>query len=171
MKKHILGILLFSLIVGSAGIIYGYFNLIKVSVQKSDTCRFRTNDSDSGGAGSGGYRPILRQAVLDLKTKQINWEFSDKNLKTSIALHFYTVDAYGSKHLKTEYVRTTSDFASSYLWLDNLKSYENLYVIADEYPNTHRSVASIPAFEMREATSVLLYSGKQDYSAEKYLKK
>jgi hypothetical protein len=171
MKKHILGILLFSLIVGSAGFIYGYFGLIYKSVIKSENCRFRINESDTGGSGSSGYRPILRQVVLDLKTKQINWEFSDKNLKTSIALHFYTVDSNGSKYLKTEYVRSTNDFTSSYLWLDNLKSYENLYVIAVEYPNTHRSMASIPAFDLRKATSVLLYSGKQDYLGEKYLKK
>jgi hypothetical protein len=102
-----------------------------------------------------------------LKTKQINWEFDQNKLKTNIALHFYAVDSNGSRYLKTEYARTTIDFKTSYLWLNSLKSYENLYVIADDFPNTHRSMSSIPAFDMSKATPVLLYSGKQGFLKEK----
>jgi hypothetical protein len=166
MKKHILGIALFSLIIGSAGIFYSFF------ADDYDTYNIVETEVYSYESFDGGFvesQPIIRQAVLDLKTKQINWEFSNRNNKADIALYFYIVDSHGVRYLNSEHTRTTNDFVSSYIWLDNLKSYENLYVIAVDM-NTHRAQSAIPRFEINKATSVLLYSGKQGYLAEKYNK-
>jgi hypothetical protein len=162
MKKHIFGIALFVTIVGISGIAYSVFIRDETII-----CSFPVNPLKYRDTTIQTNQPLVKQVVLDLKTKQINLEFSENNLKTSIALHFYTVDSNGSKYLKTQYAQTTSDFTSSYLWLNNLKSYQNLYVIADEDPNTHRGMSSIPAFDMSKATPVLLYSGKQGFLKEK----
>jgi hypothetical protein len=153
MKKHVFGIAIFVTIIGISGIAYSVF--------VRDTpiiCSFPVNPENYVDDEIQPSQHLIKQAVLDLKTKQINWEFDQNKLKANIALHFYAVDSNGSKYLKTEYVRTTRDFKTSYLWLNSLKSYENLYVIADEYPNTHRGMSSIPAFDMSKATPILLYS-------------
>jgi hypothetical protein len=162
MKKHILGIALFVSIAGIIGIAFSVF-----IPDETIICEFPVNPAKYRDQATRTNFPLVKQVVLDLKTKQIAWEFTDNELKTSISLHFYTVDSKGSRYLKTEYARTTSDLTNSYSWLNGLKSYENLYVIADDYPDTHRSMSSIPAFEMSIATPVLLSSGKQAFPKEK----
>lgn len=166
MKKHILGIALFVSILGISGIAYSVFIRDETII-----CEFPVNPLRYADPGIRTNQPLIKQVVLDLKTKQINWEFSENKLKSSIALHFYTVDSNGSKYLKTEYVRTSGDLTSSSLWLNGLKSYENLYVIADDYTNTHRSMNVIPSFDMSKATPILLYSGKQGLLKEKHSRK
>jgi hypothetical protein len=162
MKKHIFGIALFVTIVGISGIAYSVF-----IQEKTIICLFPVNPVKHEDHEIRSGQPLVKQVVLDLKTKQINLEFSDNKLKTRIALHFYTVDSNGSRYLNTEYARTSSDTTSSYFWLNGLKSYENLYVIADEYPNTHRGTSSVPGFDMSKATPVLLDSGKKEIQKEK----
>ena len=172
MKKHIIGFTLFSIIVGTAAFIYAMFNVVNVEevfapaytpTYQTKSCWKMKRDSKETNVGS----PVVRQAVLDLKTKQLNWEVAAPETKSKIALHFFIKDENGTRYINSALAPETSfengviKATSSYLWLDNLASYENLYVIAEftsrsDYKNKYAQ----PKFDSSNATSVLLYSGE-----------
>jgi len=172
MKKHIIGFTLFSIIVGTAAFIYAMFNVVNVEevfapaytpTYQRNSCWKMKRDFKESNVGS----PVIRQAVLDLKTKQLNWELATPQPNSKIALHFFIKDESGTRYINSA-LAPESGFengvvkaTSSYLWLDNLDSYENLYVIAEitsrsDYKNKNNQ----PKFDQAKATSVLLYSGK-----------
>lgn len=194
MKKHIIGLTLFSVIVSAAAIVYAVFNVPKIVsiapmhyiVAERTHCKMKRAANRSAVDS-----PAVTQAVFNLKTKQLNWEFtapsSDADSKISIdfsdasskiALHFFVKNKNGTRYLNS--VLTPGLAASendvikasgSYEWLDNLDSYENLYVTA-EYTTWEKfqDKAVQPKFDSEKATSVLLYSGEQGYSTEKYFR-
>lgn len=182
MKKHIIGFTLFSIIVGTAAFIYAMFNVVKVeevftpaytpTYQRNSCWKMKRELKETSVAS-----PVVRQAVLDLKTKQLNWELAAPLSNSQIALHFFVKDENGTRYINSAFVPKSgfengvNKATSSYQWLDNLDSYENLYVTAEfttwsDYQNRRLQ----PKFDAGRATSVLLYSGEQGYVTEKYFK-
>ncbi len=184
MKKHIFGLAFFSFIVGATAIIYSMFNFVNVeevfvspqtSTRATSCWKMKRESRESKFAS-----PIIKQAVFDLKTKQLNWELAtpktDSNLK--IALHFFVKDdKTGARYINSALVPVSSNpegtinGTSSFQWLDNLQSYENLYVIAEYISlDKFKSKSYQPKFDAGKAASVLLYSGEQGYLSEKYFR-
>ena len=190
MKKHIFGLAIFSIIVSAAAIVYAVFNVPKIVsiapthyiVTERTHCKMKRAANRSAVDS-----PAVTQAVFDLKTKQLSWEFTApssnadseisidfSDASSRIALHFFVKNKNGTRYLNSV---LTPGFAASenlvikasrsYEWLDNLDSYENLYVTA-EYTTWKKfqDKAVQPEFDAEKATSVLLYSGEQNYVTE-----
>ncbi len=193
MKKHIIGLTLFSFIVSAAAIVYAVFNvpeIVQVAAQRYVVAERTHCKMKRAVDNSQADSPVVTQAVFDLKTKQLNWElvaplssdskiavsFSDADSK--IALHFFVKNKNGTRYLNsvlTPSFATPENFviksSGSYEWLDNLDSYENLYVTAEStsWKKFHDKTVQ-PKFNAEKATSVLLYSGEQGYLTEKYFR-
>ncbi len=182
MKKHIIGFTLFSIIVGTAAFIYTMFNVVKVeevftpayspTYQRNSCWKMKRDLKESNVSFL-----IVRQAVFDLKTKQLNWELTAPQINSKIALHFFVKDKNETRYINSvlapglSYENGVMKATSSYEWLDNLDSYENLYVMP-EYTTREKfeNKNVLPKFVAGKATSVLLYSGEQGYLTEKYYK-
>lgn len=170
MKKHILGFALFSFIVAATIFIYamlGLFNIEEVTVPNYSpgystvkSCWKMQRDTRAANSGS----PLIKQAVFNLKSKQLKWELDTTEINTPIALNFFIKDEKGTRYVNSTYVPTIAyrdgrvRATSSYEWLNNLDSYENLYVTAEPvtsrfYKNKHFR----PEFNASNATAVLLY--------------
>ncbi|MGI8788016.1 MAG: hypothetical protein ACR2HG_09680 [Pyrinomonadaceae bacterium] len=171
MRKHFIGLGLFSFIVVSAAVIYAVFSVPEINsviVSRYETTSMPTSCWRMKRESSETkVRPLMvKQAVLDLKTKQLNWELTVPSPTSQITLHFFVKDKN-----KTRYINSISvpagfengivNAASSYKWLDNLASYENLYVMP-EYTSQDKlkNENAPPKFDADKATSVLLYSGE-----------
>lgn len=182
MKKHIIGLALFSFIVITAGFVYSMFSVARVEevfvVTNSETysptksCWKMKRDSKQSSVGD----IKVKQAVFDLKTKQLNWELAAPLREgSSIALHFFVKNADGTRYLNSALAPQTGfengviKATSSYEWLDRLESYENLYVVP-ELTTWSEFQKRQPKFNAEKATSVLLYSGEQGYLTEKYFR-
>ena len=182
MKKHIIGFTIFSIIVGTAAFIYAMFNIVNVEevftpaytpAYQGKSCWKMKQDLKESNVDS----PVVRQAVLDLKTKQLNWELAAPQTKSKIALHFFIKDENGTRYINSA-LAPESGFengvikaTSSYLWLDNLDSYKNLYVVAEFTSwSNYQNKNNPPKFDSGRATSVLLYSGEQGYLTEKFFR-
>lgn len=193
MKKHIIGLTLFSFIVSAAAIVYAVFNVPKIVpvapmrfvVAERTHCKMKRAANHSQVD-----LPVVTQAVFDLKTKQLNWELaaplsSGSNTSidfsgagSKIALHFFVKNKNGTRYLNSVLapgLATSENLvikgSGSYEWLDNLNSYENLYVTAESTSwKKFQDKTVQPEFDAEKATSVLLYSGEQGYLTEKYFK-
>ena len=169
MKKHFFGFALFSFIVGTAAVVYAMFNVVsveEVTVRNYSTysptksyCKMKRELRESNVDS-----PTIKQAILNLKTKQLKWELAAPENNSKIALHFFIKDESGTRYLDSvlapayghEYgtIRATS----SYLWLDNLESYENLYVTAEPISTSaYKNKNFQPKFDQSKATAVLIY--------------
>jgi hypothetical protein len=169
MKKHFWGFALFSFIVGISAIIYGMFNVLAVEeVGQSYTATYSPTKScwkmkrESSRTNFGS--PMVKQAVFNLKSKQLRWELDTSEVNTPVALNFFIKDEKGTRYVNSTFVpmsayRDNSVRAtSSYLWLDNLESYENLYVIAEPVlSGAYKNKNFQPNFDARRATAVLVY--------------
>lgn len=177
MKKHIIGFAIFSVIVGTAILVKSILyvpevkNYTYTSVTKTSCWKMKQEASKD-------TPPIVRQAVLDLNTKQIDWELKVPRNESSVALHFFVNDSRGARYLETVFAPRSAasdgnlEFTSSYLWLDNLGSYQNLYVVPETISGAGFRMKDFqPKFNEQNATSVILYSGKSGYLTEKYFKK
>ncbi len=108
----------------------------------------------------------VRQAVFNLKTKQLNWEIAAPPVKSKIALHFFVKDGKGTRYVNSVLVPTKGgsvngiiNATNSYEWLNRFASYENLYVLA-EFTSSDEFKKRQPKFDAEKATSVLLYLGE-----------
>lgn len=171
MKQHIFGFVLFTLIVGTAGFVSAVFtelpsrDAVKVSevprtVEYKSSCWKRVKPS-SKQTWISSARVV--QATLNQKTRQLETDLlierETKSFETVlVSLHFFTKDAKGTRYLATEkvwlepYFNTNNiaaqSITSSYKWLDELGSYENLYVTAETKGGT-------PTFSESNAMPVL----------------
>lgn len=170
MKKHIFGFALFSFIFGATAVIYGMFtvnsvNEVKMPVDYSGYAQTRSCWRMKREARETNvHSPIVRQAILNLKTKHLSWELDRARVDAPIALNFFVKDEKGTRFVHSQLVPMSAygdEFVnanSSYEWLDNLDSYENLYVIAE--PLSQREQGNkifSPEFDAAKATPVLLY--------------
>lgn len=171
MNRHIAGFILFSFIIGTTAFIYAMFSVITVrevsalTYSPAKSCWKMKREIRESNIGS----PVISQAVLDLKTKQLSWKLAAPKTDSSIALHFFVKDEKGTRFIASElalgagYGSNAKKFTSSYLWLDKLGSYNNLYVIAEPISIFNFKNKKVnPKFDASKAAPVLLYSGDQD---------
>ncbi len=186
MKKHIIGFAIFSLIVGTTAFIYAMFNVVRVEEVPAPTYYQTYSPTKSCWKMKRELReskldsPKISQAVFNLKTKQLDWKLDTPEIAAPIRLHFFVKDENGTRYIASEQILSSGlrsgqvgmdkraidmegregevKFTSSYLSLDNLDSYENLYVIAERVPQTR--VNYQPKFDAVKATAVLVDSGK-----------
>lgn len=167
MKKHIFGFALFSFIVGTAIFIYSMLNPFKVennsapnyspSDLRVNSCWRMKRNLNTKRSGS----PIIKQAIFNLQSKQLNWELDTSTINTPIALNFFIKDDKGTRYINTKivpinaYHNGRTGAASSFLWLNNLDSYENLYVTAEPVTNNYEDVSK--DFDLSKAAPVLIY--------------
>ncbi len=176
--KHIIGLALFSFIVSAAAVVYALFNVPEivpvyeivltpqyVPAQRTH-CKMKKNTKINSIE--------VRQAVLDLQTKQFNWELSAPDVDEPIALHFFSKDNRGTRYIASEQVADTFSrngvlrFSDSYEWLNKRKSYENLYVIAqfaseaENYSENYQVYDNKfqPKFDAAKATAVTVDYGE-----------
>jgi hypothetical protein len=185
MNKHIVGLIIFSFIVGISAIIASFFvqmpqipTLDQVRVSGENPYIYRGHKS----CGKKKRKPRPRdyselasakvsQAVFDLDKKQLDTEFTiertnDSTETVNVALHFFVNDRYGVQSIATEFITLNPNFdigdkavttkISSFKWLNNLESRENLYVMPEVVTNEYNYTNYPPTFDSSEATAVLL---------------
>ena len=179
MFKHFVGFVIFSFIVGlscfaagffyempNADSVYVYEKPVKVYEKRS--CNFRKYKASE----SSDIK--LKQAVFNIKTKQLATSFEMKSIYdeakyVNLKLHFFAKDADGARYLATEdisilpetnnYGITKWSEISSFLSLNNLNDYDNVYVIpdADEgYVYSESNNKIVPLFEEAKAFPVII---------------
>lgn len=167
MKKHILGFALFSFIVGTAIFIYAILNPFKV--EKNSVPAFSPADLQVNSCwrmkrnlnAKRNNSPVIKQAIFNLQTKELNWELDTSNVNAPIALNFFVKGEKGTRYINTKvipmnaYHNGKTGAASSFLWLNNLDSYENLYVTAE--PLSSDNVNFSKDFDLSKAAPVLIY--------------
>lgn len=185
MNKHIIGLIIFSFIVGMSAIIASFFvpmpqmpKIDSVSVSESNDYVYRGSTSckkKKRKPRPKDYSEMasakVSQAVFDLNKKQLDTQFTieradDSTETVKVALHFFVNDRFTVQHIKTEFVTLTPNFdmgdkamttkISSFRWLNNLESRENLYVIAEVVTDSYNHKNYAPVFDSYEATAVLL---------------
>jgi hypothetical protein len=173
MNKHIAGFILFSFIIGMTAFIYAMFNIVRLvevpaptysqTYSSKTSCWKMKRQLRESNFGS----PVIEQAVFNLKTKRFSWKLAAPETDLPIALHFFVKDKNGIRYISTEQdinsVRYKElNFSSSFIWIDNLDSYANLYVMAELVPTSRRYNKNFqPEFDVSRAAPVLLYSGDQ----------
>ncbi|HXH69648.1 MAG TPA: hypothetical protein VNI60_04790 [Pyrinomonadaceae bacterium] len=169
MIKHYFGFALFSFIVGTTAVVYAIFNVVNVNevtvpnystYSPAKSCWKMKRES----RGSNLSAPTIKQAIFNLKTKQLSWELSAPETNSNIALHFFVKDENGTRYINSMVKQAfrheygTTKAVSSYLWLDNLESYENLYVIAEPVSSgAYIDKNFQPKFDQSKAVAVLVY--------------
>ncbi len=185
MNKHIIGLIIFSFIVGMSAIIASFFvpmpqmpKLDSVKVSEANDYIYRGTKSCKKKKRKPRIKNYdilasakVSQAVFDIEKKRLNTEFTieradDSTETVNIALHFFVNDGYAIQHIKTEYVTLTPNFdigdkaitqnKSSFRWLNKLESRENLYVIPEVVKDNYSYSKQPPFFDASEATAVLL---------------
>ncbi len=189
MKKHLFGFALFSFIVGTTAFIYAMLNIVNIrevpvpaysaTYSPTKSCWKMKRESVEPKFDS----PKISQAVLNLKTKEFNWKLETPEIGAPIALHFFVEDKKGVRYIASEQVlmvvgRNMSEemdkrlinvsgslgkvkFTGSYLSLDNINAYQNLYLIAEFVSISQiRNNNFQPEFDAEKAIPVLIDSGK-----------
>lgn len=179
MKKHILGLVLFSFIVGASAVVYSFFRFRETTlpmdtVYLSEKPTSTVFESDAQIGKIDAHSPVVRQAIFNFDTKEMNFELEingkERTIKSfPIKLSFFKKSGKETKFIASDSVGSNLAFiqfdgetvsarvARSYEWLNNLDSYDNLYVVAEaqtDKPNT----ALMPTFDARFARAVSLYS-------------
>ena len=169
MIKHYFGFALFSFIVGTSAVIYAMVNVVNVNevtvpsystYSPGKSCWKMKRESRETNISS----PTIRQAVINLKTKQLKWELDTSQVNTPIALNFFIKGENGTRYVSStflfmiDYQDGSVDMTSFCEWLNNLDSYENLYVIAESVPTSaYKNKNFQPIFDQSKATAVLVY--------------
>jgi hypothetical protein len=183
MKKHIAGFILFCFVVGTAVFVsrlFGVSLIYKVTpnhdkiVPLKEKTVIAETDAEFGAIDKNS--PRVRQAVFSLTTKQVNLEllFNKKQFfdeGVAIKFNFFRNNEQGIRFIHSEIVRlvpdsfsysngdtTTASVIGSYNWLDELGSYDNLYVVA-EFTNSYTIEKTNPKFDANFAKEVLLSKG------------
>lgn len=155
MKKHILGIAIFSLIIGVSVFVYGFFVYnTKMKSKVSAISEYKENVSE---------QPTISQASLNFKLKKLDIKFEHENFDKPIRLHIYKNDAKNISYLNTFYIRNSSDLYNLtkltdyyYGWLFNESENNNYYVIAEYESNSTFFENKPPMFREHKAHSVLV---------------
>ncbi len=110
---------------------------------------------------------FVRQAVLDAQTRILYWELSTPRIDTAVKLHFFVKDENGIRYISSAPGVSSAlkngelTFESSWMWIDNLDSYENLYVLAEAVPTSELYTrASEPIFDAGKATAISVFRKK-----------
>lgn len=171
MKKHLLGLALFSFILGTTIFVYSMFNVF--NIQEVAAPNYSPNYSRPTSCWNmkrkvnrwNSNSPIVRQAIFDSKLKQLNWELDTSGVNTPIVLKFFIKDEKGTRYINSILVpsdayRNDSFSATSFYELKNLKSYENLYVVPEPVSfgeQGNKKFSFSMDFNADRATPVLVY--------------
>jgi hypothetical protein len=170
MKKHIFGFALFSFIVGTAAFIYAMLSIVNIeevrvpsytpTYSPAKSCWKMKRETSRVNFGS----PLVKQATFNLASKQLKWELDTSRVDTPIALNFFIKGENGTRYVNSTFVPTIAfsdgsvNATSSYEWLSNLDSYENLYVTAEPVWDSKRGNKNFSReFDASKATAVLVY--------------
>ena len=168
MKKHIIGLALFSFIVITAAVVYAIFSvpeIIPVSAPKyvpaeRTHCNMRRKIKESKFS-----RVEVTQAIINLQTKEFSWEVAAPETDAPINLHFFTKENGGTRYLTSLPFVTLSHTGQvkinkAFKFLYDRKSYENLYVIGEYYYESEiYNEANPPRFDINKATAVTFNYG------------
>lgn len=178
-KQHIVGIIIFSLIVGTSIVIGSFFIQLpeKTSVTVSDYDSFTYRSERKCRKKRKKRRPAeeisikIDQAVFNTNTEKLSLGVSlegknDLERTAKVALYFFANDKNGTRHLATEYTEVYSGSSvkefNSYNWLRNLQSHENLYIIPQIKNEYNDFSAYQPKFDESKATAIVL-RGKDNF--------
>ncbi len=182
MGKHIVGFIIFSVIVGVTAFITSFFvkmppmpALDPVSenglyaYQGDRHCK-RKKRSPPPKAVDQIASVKVKQAFFDAKLRRLDTQFAieradESTESVNVVLQFFVYDDFGVQHIANEFVSLNPNFdigdvavtnkSSSFKWLNNLQSRENLYVIAKATNDSRNRFDSVD-FDPSEATAVLL---------------
>lgn len=166
MKKHIIGLALFSFIVSAAAIIYAVFNISCISI---GTTR---QDILIAEKQSETDMPIVTQAVYSIETKKLSWELNKSVLKRGTVLHWVLIDEKGIEKLHsfyaTEYLNgSQGEFnvgSTSVLseMMSKISPNANLYLVIDTKSENGVSdeMKRMEAFDINKAVPVTINYGK-----------
>ena len=140
MKKHIIGLALFSFIVSAAAVVYAVFNVPEIiSVvapqyipTERTNCKLKRKVEQLKDNS-----PLITQAVYSVKTKKLSWKLASLDSPKTTALHWFLKDEKGVQRIDAFYVNELSGIeeVNSYSelgkMLSKLSPKANLYLIAD----------------------------------------
>jgi hypothetical protein len=173
MKKHIIGLMLFSFIVSAAVVIYGFLNILfpvpnPVTVYLPQYVPSgKTHCNLRGEVKESKISSVkVKQAVINLQTKEFSWEIDASKIDAPVNLHFFSKENGG-----TYYITSSPFVALSHTGRANITEAfdfmhkpvfsENLYVIGDYYYESKiYGKANPPKFDINKATSVTIDYGK-----------
>ena len=173
MTKHIVGIILFTFIVGTSAVVAGLFDVVTSkakSVVVKENYRVYKKKKRKKRCRRKRRKPHrvnveanVAQAVYDKKLNQLTTSLVfSRNLKRSVEvdLHFFVKDEFGTQYLKKETLyasNSNNTYENSFTWFNRLESKENLYVMA-KVRNSREKWDYQPGFIPSKATPVLLKS-------------
>ena len=165
MKKHILGLALFSFIVSAAAIVYAVLNfneIIPVSEINSTPQYIPSERTRCKMKRQSKTNSIeITQAVYNARTKHSNLELAVSRDVRAIALHFFSKNNNDSQYIKTvqlegggDYRNVSIDF-EAFDWLNKRASRGNFFVIA-ESTNEYLYIDSEnqPKFDSQKAVAI-----------------
>lgn len=181
MTKNIAGFILFSFIVGVSGVIAFIFAEIpqpeKITVLNVPKYEHKTSCKKKNYNNREDSQASIKvvQAVFNERTQQLDTDLfiereRSSTASVSVVLHFFAKDVEGSRYLASEKVWLEPDFniedkathaiTSSYQWLNNLSSHDNLYVIADTTNRQASYKKHQPNFDENKAIAIISLKGK-----------
>lgn len=174
MNKHTFGFILFSFIVGTSAIIYGFFFAPSATIQPVFVFENQTEPRKS--CRKERYKKVeirdvkakVLQAVFNQNTNQLDMNLSLDRKNYSINdivvwLDFFVKDGKKTRFLASENVildqfnfddELTNNVNVSFEWLNELESVENLYVVPQTLGNYDKYNETTPRFDKSNATSV-----------------
>lgn len=186
MKKHIIGIIVFSFIVGTSAFVAAFFyhTLKSEQPQDIDASNVYVMSEPYTHSCWKNYKTKsvsvnVSQAIFDSKTGELKTELfvqsKDSSFKNiNVSLMFFIKDGDSTRYLATENLTNRNgemkgsfDMSdaqnmkaifgvnSSYQWLDDLESHENLYVVPEITLNAGNTYGKFTAaFDELNATPV-----------------
>lgn len=172
-KQHIVGIIIFTLIVGTSIVIGSFFIKLpeKTSVTVSDYDSFTYRSERKCRKKRKKRRPTedvsikMDQAVFNPNLEKLSLSISLESKSglentAKVALYFFVNDKNGTRHLATEYTEVYTGSSvkeiNSYNWLRNLQTHENLYIIPQVINDYDDFSAYQPKFNESKATAIVL---------------
>jgi len=170
MKKHIIGLALFSFIVSAATVIYALFNVpetITVSAPQYIPAQNSYCKKKRAAKKSEINSIEIKQAVINVRTEELNWEIIAPEVDAQVVLYFFSKDRKGTHYLSSslvipEFSRTGKlKINKPFKFLYESKSYNNLYVIAKFVSESEiYDQSNPPEFDEAKATAVTVDYGE-----------
>lgn len=184
MKKHLFGVALFGLIVGTTVFIWSMFNNDSREKAYAPADYSTYAETKSCWKMKRNIReskisiPVIRQALYNVKKEQIKVELisndsTDSEKKFPMIFNFFKKDASGFHYIASEQMFSVSNsngdgeedkisqVNGSYDWLHDLDSYSNLYIAVDFAPRSQFRIRNFqPEFDAHNVIPVTLDFGK-----------
>ncbi|MDH3492828.1 MAG: hypothetical protein OEM82_04710 [Acidobacteriota bacterium] len=165
MAKHIIGMILFSLIVGMSLFVAGVTNH-STSVDVSETYRLghakkkrKRKRRKRCHPHRRSFEVTLNQVTFNRNSQMLSASLAPSELEDGIVqLHFFAQDSYGTRFLKTEYLEFAGEGIESSKptpWLSRIDSEQNIYVMA-VVSRTGRSWSVQPEFDPYRSTRLVI---------------